>query len=132
MSVYTTALNWLYSPSLCQRIKGGDYCNTNEITSIDLLAAVTQVGIKGLTGDLSFNGTAPDRRRSYFDIFQYNSSGFPNQVGYWNITGVFLSADQLEWKALPKSEGGNGQGGNSSTYVPLSSRVIVISSYCTC
>lgn len=83
--------------------------------------AVGQVGLKGLTGDLSFNQTAPNRRRSYFDIFQYNDNAQLSQVGFWNISGVYLSSSALSWKALPASEGGNSTTGSSSSYVPLSS-----------
>lgn len=121
VTVYGTALNWLSSQTLCSRIQPGNYCNLTEITSVDLMDAVEQVGIRGLTGDLSFNQTAPNRRRSYFDIFQYDDQGDLSQVGFWNISGVYLSAPALSWKALPKSEGGNGDTGSSSTYVPLSS-----------
>lgn len=121
--MYGTALNWLSSQSLCSRLRPGNYCNLTEITSIQLTAAVGQVSVKGLTGDLSFNRTAPDRRRSYFDIFQYNQDGQLGQVGYWNISGVYLSASSLSWKALLKSQGGNGDEGTSSSYVPLSSNL---------
>ena len=69
---------------------------------------------------------------SAFDIFQYNatnitinaSSGkikasrlvnqtivLPKQVGYWNISGVFLSASALYWK--------------TGTEVPLSSTIYI-------
>ena len=141
MSVFANALNWLSSQTLCKRLLGGDFCGLTEITSVDLIESVSQVSFKGLTGDISFNNTNPDRRRSYFDIFQYNITGGINQVGKWNITGSFLSKSELGWKILPKNEGGSGNpknttsgqrlsgqaasapgaGGDSSSFVPLSS-----------
>lgn len=133
MTIYGTALNWLSSQTLCSRLKPGNFCNLTEITSVDLTDAVGQVSIKGLTGDLGFNQTAPNRRRSYFDIFQYNEDAQLSQVGFWNISGVFLSSSALSWKALPENEGGNGDTGNSSTYVPLSSNPfpIIHGSHCS-
>jgi hypothetical protein len=139
--MFANALNWLSSQNLCTRLRGQNYCNLTEISSVDLIASVSQLSIKGLTGDLSFNNTNPDRRRSYFDIFQYNYTGQLNQVGIWNITGSFLSKSDLGWKILSKSQGGNGQpknttsgqaigephssppgaGGHSTSFVPLSS-----------
>lgn len=51
---------------------------------------------------------------SSFDVFQYNSTNItgqvkaaaaaeavvvePSQVGFWNISGVFLSSSSLYWK----------------------------------
>jgi hypothetical protein len=149
--VFANALNWLSSQSLCKRLQGGDFCNLTEISSVDLIDSVSQVSFKGLTGDISFNNTNPDRRRSYFDIFQYNITGQINQVGKWNITGSFLSRSELGWKILPKSQGGNGNpkssssgqrlsgqaaspagaGGSSSSFVPLSSNSSLMNSHCT-
>lgn len=130
--MYATALNWLSSQTLCKRLRGGNYCNLETISSLDLIASLSQISIKGLTGDLGFNQTNPNRRRAYFDIFQYNYTAALAQVGFWNITGSYLSSSSLGWKILPKSEGGNGMssqeispvadpGENSSSFVPLSS-----------
>ena len=149
--MFANALNWLSSQSLCKRLLGGNFCNLEEISSVDLIDSVAQVSFKGVTGDISFNNTNPDRRRSFFDIFQYNITGQINQVGIWNITGAFLSKSELGWKILPKSEGGNGNpknttsgksmsgqaasppgaGGDSTSFVPKSSNYHLINSYHT-
>lgn len=61
-TVYSNALNTIINNKTCGRIIGGDYCNLSELTSTQLLNAAIQSGFKGLTGDVSFNRTNPDRR----------------------------------------------------------------------
>lgn len=61
-TVYANALNFIINPSSCTRLIGGDFCNLTELTSQQLLQASIQAGFKGLTGDVSFNRTNPDRR----------------------------------------------------------------------
>lgn len=61
-TVYSNALNTITNNKTCSRLVGGDFCNLTELTSSQLLAAAIQSGLKGLTGDVSFNRTNPDRR----------------------------------------------------------------------
>lgn len=120
-TAYGTALNWLTSPTLCQRLQSNttDFCEAEDITSANLVAALKQISFNGLTGNVNWNGTAPNRRRSVIDVFQFNATGNVNQVGFWNNTGPFLGADLLRWKALPKSQGGNGQNVTSTSTAVL-------------
>ena len=62
-TVYANALNFL-TTSNCVRLSGGDYCNLTELTSETLFIAAAQSGFRGQTGDISFNRTNPDRRRT--------------------------------------------------------------------
>ena len=63
-TVYSNALNSITNNNTCSRIIGGNFCNLTELTSSQLLQAAIQSGFRGQTGDVSFNRTNPDRRRT--------------------------------------------------------------------
>jgi ABC-type branched-subunit amino acid transport system substrate-binding protein len=67
-TVYSNALNSIINPKTCGRLIGGDYCNLTELTSIQLLNSAIQSGFRGLTGDVSFNRTNPDRRSTSYSV----------------------------------------------------------------
>ncbi len=86
----------------CSQFKDGTFCNRSIIASSDILYAIPQLSFNGLTGVIAFNQTRPDRRRSFLDIYQYNSEAIPHQVGFWNLTGPYYSKSLLVFKTYPQ------------------------------
>lgn len=96
-----TALDTLFSPTRCAKLRVPSLCNLTYFTPADYVKALSLASITGLTGPIQYNVTQPDRRRANFDIYQYREDGVSEQVGYWNITSPYLAANLLEFKTSP-------------------------------
>lgn len=96
-----TALDALFNPVRCAKLRQPKICNLRYFTPNDYVTALSLASITGLTGPIQFNVTQPDRRRANFDIYQYRSDGYPEQVGFWNITSPYLASNLLEFKTSP-------------------------------
>jgi len=99
VNVFASTLDKMISN--CGAFKQAPWCNRSIIASSDILQAIPQLSFNGLTGPIAFNLTRPDRRRSYLDIYQYNSEAETHQVGFWNLTSVYYAKSLLVFKTYP-------------------------------
>ncbi|OIR56251.1 MAG: uncharacterized protein A8A55_3003, partial [Amphiamblys sp. WSBS2006] len=89
----------------CTDLRTKNFCGLKTVTSYDLLLAVREISYRGETGPIQFSG-APFRRKSTFDIFQYDREGRLRRVGEWDVDGTNILRDNLRFKtgSVPESE----------------------------